>query len=516
MMLIVHTRQGSSRQTWLRRVVALARDRRGITSVMFGISALALLGTVGLATEAGLWYTDYATAQTAADAASTAGAVGIASGESATQIKASATYILQQNGYVNGQGATYVTVNVPPASGPNKGNGNAVEVLLSRQESMNVAGLFLSQAPTLKVRSVAMYEASSPTCVLALGQDLSSSNNGEIYMSGGASLNASGCTIGANSTSADAIYLKPSPTVSAYTMVSSGGISSSCGQGPTGCGNQLNLTKPYSQEHVATADPLASVQNVPLPDASNFTSSNCTSISYPQWNSSFQVQSGTAYCGVNMVSDNSLTFPSSGGTYTFTQSVNIGVSSGNPFVNVASGTASPVTVYINGNFAIANNASVDIPPGTYFINNGNLTVGNSATLTCSNCVAGGAGVTFVLMGDSPGYVDISGSSPVTFNAPANNNYNSGFDGVAIYEVPSDQSTNQLSGSGTLALQGAVYTPGADLNISGGAGTSSATCILLDANSITMTGSGYATSSQCANYGYSWAQGPTPNGVTIVE
>lgn len=506
------TSRASKLRSRLPRLSALAADRRGVTSLLFGVMATAVLGIVGLATQAGLWYADYASLQTVADAAATAGAVGIAGGETATQFKASAAYVLKQNGYVNGQNGVSATVNSPPASGPNSSNNSAVEVLLSAPESLTFARLFLSVAPTLKVRSVAQYGSNNPTCVLAIGQNLGGSNDGQFSMSGGASFHASGCTLATNNTGADAFYLAPSPSVTAYTVVSSGGVASSCGQGPTGCGNTLNLTRPYSQDHVATADPLASVQSVALPPASQFTSSSCTTLSYPNYNSANTLAAGTTYCGANLTSENTMTFPSSGGTYTFTGNVDIGAGGGNPTVS-ASG-ASPVTVYINGNLAIANNAQVNLPPGTYFIDGGNLSVGNSATLSCSSCAAGGAGITFVLMG---GTVQISGSSPVTFDAPASNNYNSGLDGVAIYEPVSDTGTNTLSGSGTLTVQGAFYAPGAVLDISGGAGSSSETCSVLIANTITMTGSGYATDTDCSSYGYGWTtSGPTPNGVTLVE
>jgi hypothetical protein len=115
-----------------------------------------------------------------------------------------------------------------------------------------------------------------------------------------------------------------------------------------------------------------------------------------------------------------------------------------------------------------------------------------------------------------GIVDISGSSPVTFNAPATSSYNAGLNGIAIYEPVTDTGTNTLGGSGALTLAGAIYTPGALLDISGAAGSSSGTCSVLIANTITMTGSGYASSKDCSGYGYTAASGTTPNGVTIVE
>ena len=522
-----------------------------------------LLGTIGLATQAGLWYADNVNLQTYADAASTTGAVGIASGETATQFKASARYVLGQNGLVNGQNGVTITINSPPATGPNSTNSNAVEVIVTKPEGLTLAGLFLRSAPTEWVRSVATYGSTASTCALALGQNLGGGNTGQFTMSGGASLTASGCAVSSNSTDPNAFYIKPSPTVTAYTIVSSGGVTSSCGQGPTGCGSTLTLTKPYSQNHVATADPLAATQNVTLPTPSNFsnTTASCGSnnITFAQWNSTVALTPGSVYCALSEPGTNGITFPNTGGTYTFAGNVSLNgtsaitsagtaaaatvyvngslsLSNYNPSqlpagtyhitngLTITSSSATsvaysslPSTFYINGNLSISGSAAVDIPPGTYFINNGNLLVGGSGSLTCNSCVAGGAGVTFVLMGSSAGYVDVSGSSPVTFSAPANNNYSSGFNGIAFYEVPTDTSTNKLQGSGSLTFQGAFYAPGAVLDISGAAGTSTATCAVYIANTITISGSGYASSSQCQAYGYGWTtSGPTPNGVTIVE
>ena len=532
--------------------------------MLFAIGATAFLGMAGLATQAGLWYADYADLQTAADSASMAGAVAIAASETTTQATASATYVLKQNGYLNNQGGVTVTVHTPPTSGTFKNNAHAVEVVLAKTASLNVAGLFMASAPTFSVRSVAVYGANAATCMLALGQDLGGSNNGHFALSGGASIHASGCTLATNSTSTEAFYIEPSPQITADTIVSSGGVTSSCGQGPTGCGSTLTLNQPYSSYHVPSTDPLAAVQNVTLPSSSDFSpASSCSgtpqTVSFPQWNSTASMQSG-CYAALTVPGTNTISFPSGGGSYTFTGDVNLGgvssISGGASAVtaastisisgalnltnynasqlppgtyyigngmNISSSAATsvaysniPSTFYINGNLTLSGSAQVDIPPGTYFINDGNLNVGNGTTLSCSSCVAGGAGVTFVLMGDHPGIVNVSGSAPVTFSAPASSNYDSGFDGIAIYEVPGDSGTNLLQGSGTLNVQGAIYLPGAALSISGGAG-SSVTCAVFVANTITMSGSGYATDNSCGQYGYGWATaGPTPNGVTLAE
>ena len=455
--------------------------------------ATVVLGVAGLATQAGLWYADYARLQTAADAAATAGAVGIAAGESSAQYMASANYVLQQNGFASGQGGVTVTINAPPATGPHAGNSSAVEVLLTAPTSLSFTRLFLATAPTLHTRSVAMYQASNATCVLAL--------SGTITMSGGAQLNANGCTVGTNNTGSNAVSLSGGAALSAYTVVSAGGIQ-------TDGGASMSLTKPQSSNHVATADPLAALQGLALPPSRTFSPASCNPVTFANPNSTTTLAPGT-YCAATVAAGNTLDL--SGGSYVFNGGIAV---SGSGALNIA---GAATTLYVNGDVNVSGSSPLNIAPGTYFINNGSLIVTGGGSLGCGACSAGGTGASFVLMGGNPGTMQISGGAPVSFSAPASSNYNAALNGVAIYEVPADNGTNTLSGSGTLSVQGAVYTPGAALDISGGAGTSSATCLFLVAASLTLTGSGNASNTNCTNYGYTWAgNASTPNGVTLVE
>lgn len=495
-----------------RRRCALLRGRRGVTTAAFAVSLTAVLGMVGLGTEAALWYRDWVQVQGAADSAALAGAVSISvpSEQSNGGPAATMTYVAGQNGFTNGAGGVTVATHYPPADGPNKANTYAAEIIISKQESLKFARLFLNVGPTITGRAVGLYKSNSPACVMALGNNTNSTNNGELFMTGGAALNAAGCTVVSNNTGANALELNPSAKVTAYTMQAVGSIASSCGQGIYGCGNQITVTRPPTSNSVASTDPLASVQSVSLPASSNFPTSCTTTISSSTTTISPNTLA-TAYCALSIGGKKQTTqLAASGGTYYIDGGIDICTSGCNITGSTAlqiSSTSTGSTFYINGGITIngSTNAIIDISPGTYFIYNGSLTVGNSGGITCSTCVAGGPGATFVLMGNSPGTVNITGSSPVTFSAPASSNYNSAFDGVAIYEPVTDTGTNIFGGSGSMNLQGAIYTPGATLNISGAAGASTATCSWFIANTITMVGSGYATDADCASYGYSWGK-----------
>ena len=475
---------------------ALVRDQRGVTTAIFAISLTALVGVAGLATEVGVWYQDWVQIQGAADAAAMAGAVSVsvAAEKSNGGPVATAKYVATQNGYTATPGGVSVTINYPPTSGTYKGNTSAVEAIISKTETARFGALFMKSGPTLTARSVALYSANKGTCMLALGKASGAGGNGTLTLSGNASVNALGCSVTSDSTSSSGVSLSGNSTISAYTVLSSGGISKSGNAGMT-------LQQAAGSNRVATADPLSAVQSVPLPASSQFPTSGCAS--------------GTpsapgCWTSASVGGNSSLTLP--GGTYQFTNGI---TASSNGSMSLTATTAGN-TFYINGGINISGNAKLDIAPGTYFLNNSSLSVSGNGSLTCSACVAGGAGVTFVLMGSSPGTVQISGNAPVTLSAPTANNYNSGLDGVAIYEAPNDTGTNVLAGNGSITLQGALYSPGAALSISGNGVSGSATCSVYIANTITLSGNAGASDNKCANDGYAWANIPTPSGVTLVE
>jgi uncharacterized membrane protein len=96
------------------------------------IALIVLLGLGGLATDAGLLWTEKRQLQTAADAAAVAGALAVVSGGN---VSTAAKTDSSVNGFTDGTGGVTVTVNNPPASGSYAGNSNAVEAIVSKPES---------------------------------------------------------------------------------------------------------------------------------------------------------------------------------------------------------------------------------------------------------------------------------------------------------------------------------------------------------------------------------------------
>ncbi|MDA8248211.1 MAG: hypothetical protein M0Z28_03455 [Rhodospirillales bacterium] len=70
---------------------------------------------------------------------STAGTVGIAAGESATQVAASTTCILQQNGHVNGKNGVTASVNAPPEQRDLRAGGAGLLTRKARGQKLDLA-----------------------------------------------------------------------------------------------------------------------------------------------------------------------------------------------------------------------------------------------------------------------------------------------------------------------------------------------------------------------------------------
>jgi Flp pilus assembly protein TadG len=314
------------------RLTHFGQDQRGVTSVMFAVSAVALLGLVGLGTEAGAWYAAKQQGQNAADAAAAAGAIALAEGGGASAAVAAATDVAGRNGFTNG-GAVSVTVNTPPASGPNASNANAVEVIITQQESPLFSVLFRPGGTAIGSRAVAAVESSGAACALALA------GGSGLSMGGNSTTAAKGCTLASNAPGAQSIYVYGSATVSAYTLHAVGGCSGCSGSGVT-------LTRPASAYQLPTTNPYAAANNVTLP---SFTS--CSNGS-PQ---PYSAANPVAYCGLKLTGQTTLTLTP--GTYFFTGNISIGT--GSSVVCSGCDDGAGVTIVMTGSNGNAGSLNID-------------------------------------------------------------------------------------------------------------------------------------------------------------
>jgi hypothetical protein len=171
-----------------RSIRHVASDRRGVTGFAFVAASAVMLGTVAVATDAGLWYSARRGAFAAADVAAGAGAHLLAT-RGQDPARSAALDLAARNGFPHG-GANEVVVNIPPQSGANIATPNAVEVIVRQRQPMTAAGLFLPAPPTVRGRAVAAPVNHLPACFLALG--------GEFRFTGSPSINAPDCALASN------------------------------------------------------------------------------------------------------------------------------------------------------------------------------------------------------------------------------------------------------------------------------------------------------------------------------
>jgi Flp pilus assembly protein TadG len=131
---------------------------------------------------------------------------------------------------------------------------------------------------------------------------------------------------------------------------------------------------------------------------------------------------------------------------------------------------SPVSVppgYYGGGININSPIVANFSPGLYYFN-GSLDVDSGATLECTTCTPGGAGVTLYFTGGS---FQPNSSSTVTLNAPASGSTSNGdVANMLVWQSTSNSSGMDLDSSTSITLNGIIYLPDATLTLNSGSGT----------------------------------------------
>ena len=230
-------------------------DRRAASAIVLALSLSSVLGAAGLAVDAGLWYNDKRTVQGVADlAAWTALQTYAAESEGATSVtdaKNAALAVASTNGLVNGVGGVTVTMNNPPASGPNKSNANAFEVIISKSEGLFFSSPYLNSV-TVGGRAVAGVTTTTtgsgaPGCVLSLTT---------IAVQGNGDVGAPTCSIYANGSGSGAISLVGNAQMTGSLISVVGHIST--GGNATYSTPEMNgatpIANPYASNTIAAAE----------------------------------------------------------------------------------------------------------------------------------------------------------------------------------------------------------------------------------------------------------------------
>ncbi|MGK7862856.1 pilus assembly protein TadG-related protein [Falsiroseomonas sp. E2-1-a4] len=229
-------------------------DQRGGTTALMAGAATMLLGFTGLATDAGVWYLSQRNAVTAADLAALAGAAALESGSDALAV---ARDTARRNGFSDAVDTT-VTVRSPPLTGGQAGNSLAVEVLISRTQSLTLARLFIADPPVARSRAVAAAHVDEEVCVLALG--------GGLVLGGNSTLNVQRCALASNGQGSSGITVNGSSRVRAAQLLTTG-LCSNCDGGDVWT-DDTRTQRPITVANrgAPLRDPFAGLQNwVPQP-----------------------------------------------------------------------------------------------------------------------------------------------------------------------------------------------------------------------------------------------------------
>jgi hypothetical protein len=215
----------------LGRRIRAWRDERGNAAIVFALVTPVLVGGAGLAVETSFDYVSQSRLQSAADAAAYAAAIQNMGGGTNASISAAATQQATSNGWSAGANGTGITVNHPPVSGPNAGQSNAVEVLLSQTAPRFFTAIFNNAPVLIRTRAVAISQTAANACILALDKTAAQA----IQVQGNTHVTLNGCDVMSDSVANNAINVWGSATLSAECAVSVGGVTNNGGMTLTGC-----------------------------------------------------------------------------------------------------------------------------------------------------------------------------------------------------------------------------------------------------------------------------------------
>lgn len=401
------------------------RDRRGAAMITVGISLPVLLGVSALSIDLGLWYKSRRDYQTAADAGAISAAWQRLKGKSGLVETAKAD--AARNGVIAGS-ALQIEANNPPKSGAYVGEPEAVEVVITAQETTMLSSIVYSGSVTNVVRAVALIEVTGQACVLALNSTAASA----LKVWGNTTVEAKKCVLGSNSNASNSIDIGGSSQIVAESLWSAGGAQ---------IAGAATFDRPPVTEMWALDDPYKNLTVGAM--------GGCVVTNPPNYNSSATLSPGR-YCG-----------------------------------DVSFGAQ----------------ANITLQPGTYYIDQGNLTVNGGAKIRC-NCT-GTEGVTFVLTSSgSPsntGTVTINGGADIQLNAPSDPNAT--YKGVLFYQdQQASASTAKFNGGATMILNGAIYFKQAIIQYNGDHSASAKSCTQIIGDTIEFTGNSKIINNGCADAG----------------
>jgi Flp pilus assembly protein TadG len=437
------------------------RNESGQVLVVTALCMLVLIGMLGIALDVGWLYRAKRNVQIAADAAAVAAALDFKYNGSGTSNTTAGRAASAQNGITNGVGGAVVTINIPPADGPNASSNGYVEAIVTVPTSTLFMNLLGSHSVTVGARAV-VGTGSGSGCIWTLAR-----SGADISYTGSGGLKAQNCNIYDDSSASDAMQLTGSGTITAKSIGITGNYSN-VGSG-TISPNPVTGMAP-------AADPLSSLSAPTIP------SGTCSGGTYTNNGTTNVTLTAGAYCTVVNNGSGNITIPS--GDYTSISNTGSGtltLDSGNYIItgsltNTGSGTVNlgAGNYTIGGSFSSTGSSSIALGSGLYEVA-GNLTLTGSGPLS-------GSGITFYTQGSTT----VTGSGNLSLTAPT-----SGADsGILFFQSRSDSSAMAITGSSGSTIQGIIYAPDAALTLTGSGSMTVSVDIIVD--SLTETGSGTVT------------------------
>ena len=245
-----------------RHIRASLRDERGSVAVHIGLMMIVLIGMAALGIEVGSLYLAQRRMQAAADAAAVSAAMARATGRPA-DFRIEAKAVASTFGYINGVNGTTITVNSPPARGPNSANLAAIEVIVSQPQELALIKVYRSGTFDVGARAVATVGGGPAFCMLQLdgsasrgftmsngatvtlddcGVAVDSDDRWALYMSGGARLNTPKVSVVGDASVSNGARINPGDALETQQPAVSDPYANVAVPSYSGCGNGTNKT----------------------------------------------------------------------------------------------------------------------------------------------------------------------------------------------------------------------------------------------------------------------------------
>ncbi len=316
----------------IRRMIAA---RQGSVAIQIGVSLTVLIGTVGLGTEGTFLIYKHRQMQAVADSAALSGAMALSQAYPRDPVS-EARAVAARLGFEHGVDQATVTVNVPPLSGAQAGNADAVEVIIAQPQDLSIMRLFGDNTVNVGTRSVAVRSDTGRFCILALDPSAAQA----MYVSNNAVVVNPNCGVAVDSTSNTALTMNNNAIINGPVTT----------RGTWSLANNAALNgSPRIQRGPLIADPYADVQLQTAPGCTGQSGSGSNNVTR-------NLTPGHFCSGWDF--KNNVVLNLAAGTYYIDSKLSI---KNNVIVN---GTG--VTLVINGNYAIDinNDATLNITAPT--------------------------------------------------------------------------------------------------------------------------------------------------------